>query len=121
MLQHLKDILQPSGDTQFIRLTKEYYTLDFSDFKTASEFLTHVKLLEERIDATKVTLTPDKRTLLCLIMALSDQDEYRPMVQLWALTPNLTAKQAEEMLLEEERRETHAETIVNAKAARFGK
>ena len=54
-------------------------------------------------------------------MALSDQDEYRPMVQLWALTPNLTAKQAEEMLLEEERRETHAETIVNAKAARFGK
>jgi len=42
-------------------LTKEYYTLLSADFKSTGDMLTHIKLLEERIDATQVTLDSDKR------------------------------------------------------------
>ncbi len=53
MLRHLETLLQSSTDAEFMRLTKEYYT---ADFKSTGDMLTHIKLLEERIDATKVTL-----------------------------------------------------------------
>ncbi len=87
-----------------MRLTKEYYTLSINEFKTISEFLDHVKILEEQIDATKVKLNDDKRTLLCLIMALSEDQDYRSLVQLWSISADVTAVKAKEMLLEEERR-----------------
>ena len=70
MYKRLKELLQPSGETQFMRLTREYYTLNYRNYKDVSEFLDHVKSLEEQIDATEVKMTPDKRTLLCLTMAL---------------------------------------------------
>ncbi len=106
MLQRLSTLLQPAGDAQFMRLTKEYYTLDIKEFKSITEFLDHVKVLEERIDATKVKLDDDKRTLLCLIMALSEDQDYRSLVQLWSISGNdMTAVKAKDMLLEEERRQ----------------
>ncbi len=61
MLRHLETLLQPSTDAEFMPLTKEYYTLLSADFKSTGDMLTHIKLLEERIDATQVTLDSDKR------------------------------------------------------------
>lgn len=117
MYTRLKELLQPTGETQFMRLTREYYTLHYRDFKNISEFLDRIKLLEEQIDATKVTMTEDKRTLLCLTMALWNEDHFRSLVQIWGVTSNMTAEKAREMLLEDERREAanHGEQASNAR------
>ena len=104
MYKRLKELLQPSGETQFMRLTREYYTLNYRDYKNVSEFLDHVKSLEEQIDATNVKMTPDKRTLLCLTVALWNESHYRSLVQIWGVTKDMTAEKAREMLLEDERR-----------------
>ena len=53
-----------------MRLSKEYYTLRFKSFKSVAEYLTHIKVLEERIDATQVILNEDNRTIVCLSMSL---------------------------------------------------
>lgn len=123
MISRLTSLLQPKGDAQFMRLTREYYTLSASTFKDIPEFLTHIKVLEEQIDATNVEMTGDKRTLLCLSMALPE--EYRPLVQLWSMTPDITAEKAKEMVLEEHRRtmdhEKEKDTNSTAYAGRFGK
>ena len=37
---------------------------------------TRIKVLEEQIDATKVEMTGDKRTLLCLSMALPEESAH---------------------------------------------
>lgn len=111
MLQRLITLLQPTGETQFLRLTRELYTLRYSDFKDVSEFLTRVKVLEEQIAATKVEMTDDKRTLLVLTMALWEESGYRSLLQIWSATPNMTAEKAREMLMEEERREKADETV----------
>jgi hypothetical protein len=105
MLRHLEALLQPSIDAEFMRLTKEYYTLSSIDFKSTGNMLTHIKLLEERIDATKVTLDSDKRTILCLMMCLPEQ--YRSLMQIWSVTKDMTAEKARAMLLEEDRRQDH--------------
>ena len=104
MYKRLKELLQPSGETQFMRLTREYYTLNYRDYKDVSEFLDHVKHLEEQISATDVEMTPDKQTLLCLTMALWNEPHYRSLVQIWGVTKDMTAEKAREMLLEDERR-----------------
>ncbi len=101
MLRHLEALLKPSTDAEFMRLTKEYYTLSSIDFKSTEDMLTHIKLLEERIDATKVTLDSDKRTILCLMMCLPEQ--YRSLMQIWSVTKDMTAEKARAMLLEEDR------------------
>ena len=80
MLSRLRTLLQPTGSSEFMRLSKEYYTLQFKQFKTIPEYLTHIKVLEEKIDATKVTLDTDNRTILCLSMSLPQ--EYQYLVQI---------------------------------------
>ena len=103
-----------------MRLTKEYYTLAASDFRSTSDMLTHIKLLEERIDATKVTLDSDKRTILCLMMCLPEH--YRSLVQIWSVTKDLTAEKARAMLLEKDRRQDHVNEVkgpMGFKASRF--
>ena len=72
MLQRLKQVLEPERDAQFMRLTKKYYSLQADGFSNMNEFLLHVKLLKERIAATKVELIRDKRTILCMMMALPE-------------------------------------------------
>ncbi len=124
MISRLTSLLAPKGDAQFMRLTREYYTLSANTFKDIPEFLTRIKVLEEQIDATKVEMTGDKRTLLCLSMALPE--EYRPLVQLWSMTPDMTAEKAKDMLLEEHRRTidihpTPEDIKSSAYAGRFGK
>ncbi len=104
MCKRLKKLLQPSGKTQFMRLTWEYYPLNNRNCKDVFGFLDHVKSLEEQIDATDVELITDKRTLLCLTMALWNKSHYRSVVQIWGMTKDMTAEKAREMLLEDERR-----------------
>ena len=106
MLISLKVHCQPTGSSEFMRLSKEYYTLQFKAFKSVSEYLTHIKVLEERIDATKVTLNADNRTILCLMMSLPQ--EYQYLVQIWAVTPGITAEKARQMVLEASRQHNQA-------------
>ncbi len=89
MLTRLRILLQPTGFSEFIRLSKQYYTVKFGSFKTISEYLTHIKVLEEKIAATKVILDTNNRTILCLSMSLPQ--EYQYLVQIWAVTPSITA------------------------------
>ncbi len=70
MLTKLSHLLQSDEDTQFMCLICKYYTLQFDDNKFLSDFLTHVKILEEHIDSTNVQMNNDKQTLLCLLMSL---------------------------------------------------
>jgi len=70
MLTKLSRLLQPDEDTQFMRLICKYYTLQFDNNEFLSDFLMHVKILEERIDLTNVQMNNNKRTLLCLSMSL---------------------------------------------------
>jgi len=104
--RRILELFRPSGEAEFMRLSREYYSLSYDATQgSISDFLTRVKVLEERIDATNVTLDNDKRTLLCLTMALSNQEHYRPLTQIWMATPDMTAERAKMMLLEEERRD----------------
>ncbi len=70
MYKHLKKFLQPSSETQFMRLIQEYYTVNYRNYKDVYEFLDHVKSLEEQINATDVEMTVNKKILLCLTMTL---------------------------------------------------
>ena len=106
MLTRLRVLLQPTGSSEFMRLSKEYYTLQFKGFKTVSEYLTHIKVLEEKIDATKVVLNEDNRTILCLSMSLPQKYQY--LVQIWAVTPGITAEKVRQMVLEASRQHTQA-------------
>ena len=109
MLLKLKEELEPTGDAQFMRLTKEYYSLNINDFKGMPELLDKVKKLEEQLAATRITLTDDKRTIICLMIALAQDSSYRSLIQIWAAIPNLTAEKAKAMLMEEYRQQEHAE------------
>ena len=84
-----------------MRLSKEYYSLQFKQFKSMSDYLTYIKVLEEKIDATKVTLDTDNRTILCLSMSLPQ--EYQYLIQIWVVTPSITAEKARTMLLKASR------------------
>lgn len=102
MMSHLTDLYRPTGDDEFMRLTKQYYTIKYSKFESVTDYITHIKLLEERIAATNVILTTDKQTILCLSMSLPDHLQY--LTKIWAVTPDMTAVKAVNMLLEEERK-----------------
>jgi len=102
MLTKLSHLLQPDEDTQFMRLICEYYTLQFDDNESLSDFLTHVKILEERIDLTNVQMNNNKWTLLCLSMSLSVR--YHFLIQIWSATDGMTAAKAMKMLLKEKQR-----------------
>lgn len=106
MLTKLRIELQPSGDSEFLRLSKEYYTLQFKSSKSISEYLTRIKILEEKIDATKVVLNTNNRTILCLSMSLPQ--EYQYLTQTWAVTPSITAEKARQMVLEASRQHEQA-------------
>ncbi|KAF6231597.1 hypothetical protein HO173_010129 [Letharia columbiana] len=117
MLTRLRTILQPTGFSEFMRLSKEYYTLQFKAFKTIPEYLTHIKVLEEKIDATKVTLDTNNRTILCLSISLPQ--EYQYLIQIWAVTPSITAEKARQMVLEANRQ--HNQALHSQDSARFFK
>ena len=102
MMTHVTELYRPQGDGEFMRLTKKYYILEYVKFKSVSEYLTYIKFLEERIQATNVILTPDKQTILCLSMSLLEHLQY--LTKIWAVTLNITAAKATTILLKEERK-----------------
>ena len=59
-----------------MRLFKKYYTLQFRAYKIVSEYLTQIKVLEEKIDVIKVILDTNNRTIFCLSMSLSQKYQY---------------------------------------------
>ena len=101
MFSRLHVLLQPSGSSEFMRLSKKYYTLQFKGFKSMSEYLTHIKVLEEKIDVTKIILDADNRTILYFSISLPQ--EYQYLIQIWAVTPSITAEKARIMLLKASR------------------
>ena len=103
MLTQLAALYAPKGEAEFMRLTREYYSLRYEDFDSMTHYLTQIKSLEERIRGTKVILDDDKKTLLCLGMTLPERFQY--FTKIWSMTPGITADKARNMLLEEERRE----------------
>lgn len=120
MMQKIKEEHRPTGESEFMRLSRQYYTLTYDGTSNMSDFLTQVKLLEERIDATSVKLDNDRRTLLCLTMALQSHDRYRHLTQIWSSSPDMTAEKARGMLLEEARVvEDQAKSSTTALAARM--
>jgi hypothetical protein len=119
MLARLRTLLQPSGNIEFMRLSKEYFTLRYHDFKTMSDYLTRIKVLEEKIDSTKVDFNTN-RTILCLSMSLPP--EYQSLVQIWTVTPSITPDKARSMLLEASRqREDQDESENSSRALRVGR
>ena len=65
------------------------------------DFLTEIKVLDERIEASKIQLTRDKRILLALTLGISSDPSFHSLIQLWSITPNLTSDQAVSMFREE--------------------
>ena len=49
-----------------MRYTREYYLLKYTGDETIDTFFIRVKILEKRIDKTKITFDNDKRTLFYL-------------------------------------------------------
>ena len=70
ILTHLQIFLQSSESSKFMRLSKKYYFLQFKQFNSISDYLTHIKVLKETIDVTKIILDTDNRTILYLSMSL---------------------------------------------------
>jgi hypothetical protein len=63
--------------------------------------MTRIKVLNERIDASKTTFDSDKRTLLVMMIGLQSETNYRSLVQIWAATANMTGNKAIAMLRED--------------------
>ena len=63
-------------DIEFIRLTREYYSLRYKNFDFITYYLTYIKSLKERIRETNVILDDDKQILLCFDITLSEEFQY---------------------------------------------
>ena len=82
MLLKIKKELKLIDDAQFIKLTKKYYSLNIKNFKNMSKFLNKIKKLKKQIDVTKMKLINDKRTIICLMMTLTHDKNYRSLIQI---------------------------------------
>jgi hypothetical protein len=104
LLTKLREINTPATDQVFYTSCQELLTLQASgtDLET---FLARIKTLNEKIDATKIELNSDRRTLLVLMLGLGPA--FETLVQIWATTPDLTADKAIRQLRAKERRIQH--------------
>jgi hypothetical protein len=67
------------------------------------DFITRIKVLNEKIDSTKMEFTADHRTLLVLMLGLSSS--YDTLVQIWSTMPGgITGEKAISMLRAEDQR-----------------
>ena len=60
IITHVTKLYRPQKDGEFIRLIKEYYTLEYVSFELIIAYLTHIKSLKERILIINVVLTFNK-------------------------------------------------------------
>lgn len=49
MMNQLTDICAAKGEAEFMRLTREYYSLNFDEYDSITAYLTKIETLEERI------------------------------------------------------------------------
>lgn len=102
MMTKLASIFRPIGDEELIRLIKKLYITKLSEFKNITEFVSHIKSINEKITDTKVEMTENKRMMVVYSMGLSEH--FQPIVKMWRMIPDLTAEKALGSLLAEERR-----------------
>lgn len=60
IMTQLIEIYASKEDAEFMRLTREYYSLRFNEYVSITEYLIKIKTLEERIRNTNVILDDDK-------------------------------------------------------------
>jgi len=110
MMTHLKELYEPSTDTEFFMLMRELLGLHYADFNTTEDYLSHLRSLNDRITRTKVDLTPEKRALLTLTMSLPS--EFEPLIQVWSLQPTPpTLDEASRQLMEHQRRHSQDQGV----------
>jgi hypothetical protein len=110
MMSHLKELYEPSTDTEFFMLMRELLSIRHADFDTTELYLSHLRSLNDRITRTKVDVTPEKRALLTLTMSLPS--EFEPLIQVWSLQPTPpTFDEASRQLMEHQRRHSHDQGV----------
>ena len=60
MITQLTALFVSKGEAEFMRLTKEYYSLRYEDFDSMTSYLTQIKTFEKRIRNINVTLDNNK-------------------------------------------------------------
>ena len=101
IMKKLAAYFRPTGDAEFMRLTKELYTVKYDQFNSISDYHNHIRILKE-LSETNVKMSDNMEYLL--IYSLSPPEKYQFLVKLWSMTPNMTAEIALKTLLDEERR-----------------
>jgi hypothetical protein len=106
LLTKLKEINSPATEQVFYTSCQELLTLHAAgtDLET---FLVRIKTLNEKIDRTGIELDAKRRTLLVLILGLGSS--FETLVQIWSITPDLTADMAIRQLRAEHHRLAHQE------------
>ena len=102
IMTQLVTFFAPQGETEFMKLIKEYYSLRYEDFDFMISYFTQIKTLEERIRGINVILDDDKQTLLCFDMTLPESLQY--YIKIWVMTLGMIADKVRSMFLKEERR-----------------
>jgi hypothetical protein len=83
--------------------------LGYDNTENLDAFLTRIKILNKNIKSTKIEFTPDKRTLLVLMLGLTDQ--YESLVRIRATIPDITAERAIQMLRADAQQEEDRQRI----------
>jgi hypothetical protein len=66
--------------------------LGYNNTENLDTFLIRIKTLNKKIEATKIEFIVDKRTLLVLILSLSDP--YESLIRIWNIIPDPIAEKA---------------------------
>jgi hypothetical protein len=111
MLSTISGLIIPATKQTFYAASQELFSLrlGYDNTKNLDSFLTRIKILNEKIEATKIEFTADKRTLLVLMLGLLDP--YESLVRIWGTIPDLTAEKAITMLRADAQREDDRERI----------
>jgi len=111
MLSAISGLIIPATEQTFYAASQELFSLrlGYDNAENLDSFLTRIKILNEKIEATKIEFTADKRTLLVLMLGLSDP--YESLVRIWGTIPDLTAEKAITMLRADAQREDDRERI----------
>lgn len=102
--EKLKALYTPAKDQLFYTSARELFSLKLDTFDgNLEEFITRIKVLNEKIDSTKMEFTTDHRTLLVLMLGLGTP--YDTLIQIWNTMPDgITGEKAIRMLRSEDKR-----------------
>ncbi len=104
MLLKIRSLFLPESDAAFMRYSRELYSLTLQECHNVDDWITKIKTLGERIDATKIKLTPEKRTLLVIIMGLFGHASYGYLAPILTSIPDLTVEKAIHIIKEDQLR-----------------